>query len=154
MSPYRTLPLDRTTERSVAALRLVAAVVVAGAAIWLALLRPSGAAWICIGGAFVASLAWLGMAAAARRRVQRAEDHRLVIGEDGLTLVEGARVRRSAWEEIEAIEVDEDRLVVVVRLRGEEEPIVVEPRYGGLGVFDLDRAIRAAREQAARPPAG
>ncbi len=153
MSPYRTLPLDRDAERSVALLRLVAAVVVAGAAIWLALLRPAGAVWICILGSLVASLAWLGMAAAARRRLRRAQDHRLVLDPEGLALVDGDRERRAPWEAVEAVEVDEDRLVVVVRVRGEDAPIVVEPRYGGLGVLDLDAAIRAARDQAERPAA-
>jgi len=89
------------------------------------------------------------MGLAARRRLRDASRWRLVLGPEGLSLIEGARERRVAWEDVAAIETDDDRLVVEIRLRNEAEPLVVEPRYGGLGVVDLEAAILAAREQAA-----
>src|SRR5687768_2876881 len=121
MSAFRTLPLDRAAERSVATLRLVAAVAVAAGATWLVLLRPPVQVWICAGLSLVASVAWLAMAAAARRRLRDAERHRLVLDPEGLTLLEGERERRVAWDSVQSIETNEDRLVVEVRVEGEDE---------------------------------
>ncbi len=151
MSAFRTLPLDRGAERSVAALRLVAAASVAIAAVWIVFLRPNALAWACVALAVVTALAWVGMAAAGRRRMRNAERFRLALERDGLTLIEGAKERRASWDDVESIRTDEESLRVEVRVR-DEEPIVIEPRYGGLGAHDLEAAIRAAKEEA-RPEA-
>lgn len=151
MSAFRTLPLDRGAERSVATLRLVAAAAVAIGAIWLILLRPPAQVWLCVILALVASFAWIVMALGARRRLRRAEDHRLVLDAGGLALFEGENERRVAWDAVDSIETDEERLVVEVRIRDEAAPIVVEPRYGGLGLVELEEAIRKAKEEAAGP---
>lgn len=131
------------SERSVARLRLVAAAVVGVGAVWLALLGPPPAGWLCVVGGLGASIMWLVMAFRARRRTADADRQRLVLGPDGLALVEGARERTVPWDAVDAVEIDEERLVVRVLVRG-EEPVAIEPRYGGLGAYDLREAIRRA----------
>jgi hypothetical protein len=43
--------------------------------------------------------------------------------------------------------VDEDRLLLrVARRRG--RPLEIEPRYGGVGLYELLEAVRGARERA------
>ncbi|HEY8427492.1 MAG TPA: hypothetical protein VIL20_03925, partial [Sandaracinaceae bacterium] len=118
------------------------------------LVERSRAAWACAALSLLASFAWIGMGLTARRRLRDAGRWKLVLAAEGLSLIEGPRRRRVAWEDVEAIETNDDRLVVEIRVRGEAEPIVVEPRYGGLGVVDLEAAIRAAHEEATRRGAG
>jgi hypothetical protein len=145
--PFRILPLDRSSERAVAALRLTAAVVVVGGAVWLALVAEDPKLWVCSGAAFVASLAWLAMGLRARGRIRDAARHRLVLDPQALTLVEGPLERRVPWADVRQIEVDEERLVVRVSIAG-GEPVIIEPRFGGLGVHDLEAAVRRARDHA------
>jgi len=151
--PFRTLPLDRSSERAVAALRLTAAVVVLGGAIWLALVAADPKLWVCSGAAFLASAAWLAMGLRARGRIRNAEQHRLVLRPQALHLVEGGRERRVLWADVREIEVDEERLVVRVSI-ADGEPLIIEPRFGGLGVHDLEAAVRRARDRAVDPAIG
>jgi len=152
-SPFRTLPLDRQSERAVAALRLTAAIVVGAAAVWLALLDPGVKMWVCIGGAMVASLAWVAMALGARKRRTDAERHRLVLEPGGLHLVEGTEERRVSWADVERIETDEERLVVRVSVR-DGQALTIEPRYGGLGTHELEAAVRRAHAAASQEDSG
>ncbi len=142
-SVFRTLPLDRQAERSAALLRLVAALVVALGAIWLVLLSPPVWVWACAALAIAASIMWIVMGLRARRRLVDAARHRLVLDEHALSLVEGDDERQIPWGAIESIALDEERLVVRVNVR-DEERLDIEPRYGGLGAYDLEAAIRRA----------
>ena len=54
-----------------------------------------------------------------------------------------------AWDDIASISADEDRLVVAVAPR-EGEPVVIPPRYGGLGMYELESAIEEARDRVER----
>jgi hypothetical protein len=146
-SPFRTLSLDRGSERSVAALRLTAAALVVCGSIWLLSIRPPLAAWACAGGGIVASLAWLVMGLRARRRIRDADRHRLVLEPEALHLVEGDRERRIAWADVTQVELAEDRLVVRVSVT-DGEALSIEPRFGGLGAHDLEAAVRRARDEA------
>lgn len=127
-----------------AALRLTAAAGVFGAAIWLVVESPAPRFQVIAGLSMIAVLAWLAMALRARRRLATPERHRLVLAPEGLRLVEGERERQIPWSDVESIEIEDERLVVQVRVRG-AEPLLVEPRYGGLGAHALESALRQAR---------
>lgn len=150
-SPFRSLSLD-ASERSTARLRLVAAAVVGLAAVWVAALKPPPAGWLCVAVGLLASLMWLAMGMRARRRLADPDRQRLELRADGLTLVEGGAQRYVAWHELESLGVDEERLVVRLRIRAQDDPIDIEPRYGGLGAYDLEEAIRRARDAATEGP--
>lgn len=92
------------------------------------------------------------MSLRARRRLLDAERHRLVLGPDALTLVEGDRERQIPWDAIESIATDEEKLVVRVCVQGEER-LDIEPRYGGLGAHALEAELRRALEAATREDA-
>lgn len=149
--PFRTLPLDRSSERADAALRLTAAVVVLGGGVWLALVAQDPKLWVCSGAALLASAAWLAMGLRARRRIRDAERHRLDLRPEALHLLEGRVERRVRWADVRQIEVDEERVVVRVSL-ADGEPVILEPRFGGLGVHDLEAAVRRARDRAIAAP--
>lgn len=148
-SPFRSLPLDGS-EGAVARLRIVAAVAVGLGALWLAAVRPSAGAWLCILAGLGASLMWLAMGMRGRRRAASAERHRLDLEPTGLVLVEGPEERRVDWGAVESVTVDEERLVVSIRVRGDRD-LCIEPRYGGLGAYALQGVIQGAM-RAARDP--
>lgn len=148
-SPFRTLPLDQRSERAVLALRLTAALIVTAAAVWLAALATRLEAWLFVALGLASALAWTVMVRRARARLAQADRYRLTLDPEGLRLVEGETERRVAWREVEAVETDEERLVVRVSVEG-HEALLIEPRYGGLGVHDLEEVIRRALEEASR----
>lgn len=127
---------------------MVGAIVIAVCAIWLVVVtRMTLAHWLVVAIAALVSLVWIAMFARARRRLASPDRHELRLTPDELVLVEGPREERLAWGEIARIEVDEDRLVVRIEAPG-RDPMTIEPRYGRLGVTELERAIRAAYETA------
>jgi hypothetical protein len=145
--PFGVLGLDAAAERSTGRLRLVAAAATLAGAIGIALASPPAAGWACAALGLLASLMWVGMWARARRVVRDEERHYLALEPGGLRLSEGASETRVPWDEIDEIEVDEDRLVLQVK-RTTGAPVRVEPRYGGLGVHDLEAAVRRACQAA------
>jgi hypothetical protein len=150
LQPLR-LTLDRDEIRVTARMRLVAAVVTGVAAIWLAWVERSiGFRLLGLtGGLFAAR--WLLVYRNAARTVSSADAHYLEITTERLTVASGAQQRAIPLEHVERIELDEDRLVVVLRL-GSGEELPIEPVYGGLGLRDLAETLE--RYLSARPRLG
>jgi hypothetical protein len=143
---YRTLQLDRRNERAVAWLRLIAGIVVLGCAAWIISTSPDWKALLLailglLGGAF-----WVTSFVRARARLRKATQHSLAIEADGLTLTEGDRVTHLSWTEVRTIEVDEDRLAV--RIEKESGALELEPRYEGVGLYELRGALHDAWKRA------
>jgi hypothetical protein len=146
----RTLELDAAAERSVAWLRLVAALASLVAAGWLVMIVPPGRGLLCAGLGAAGALLWLGLFVRGRCVVRRAGEHRVVLGAGELTLHEGPRVVRIPWEEIASVRADEEHLVVEV-MPHTGAPLGIEPRYGGLGMYELAAAIEEARIEGCVP---
>lgn len=119
----------------------------------------AGGAWLfwSSDGALLAAVALAGLIFAtawvftARRSVANiggTDEHYLDIGETGLTIRAGTNVRSLAWSEVRAIEIDEDRLVVQLRLQPEGS-VAIEPQYGALGLRELAETLEKARETGA-----
>lgn len=145
LSSAAIYPLDTSAERSTARLRLGAAFCVAVAATWLAFSDPG------VVGGFFAALGWLialGWIAAYRRALRRVREsgrYYLALGRDGLQIAQGKEPVHIPWHDVSGAEIDEERLVVLLR-RGEKEPFTIEPMWQGLGVYDLQDAIVRARK--------
>ena len=92
----------------------------------------------------VFAVIWVVSARRSLTQLARSEDHYLDIGPSGLTLRNGPDARSLSWSEIDAVEIDEDRLVVRLRLQGSGS-LAVEPHYGSLGLRELAEAIERAR---------
>jgi hypothetical protein len=95
--------------------------------------------------ALAVALYWTFAFAKALRRAKIRVALRL--DEEGLHLEEGERRTDVPWGVVDAVEVDEDRLVVRVVRRG-DDPLVVEPIWRGTSVYALADAVRAARDAA------
>jgi hypothetical protein len=133
--------LDVELEQSNAQLRLVAAVLAAAAGIWLVWVEHS--VWLRL--TALASVAfavhWTLGFRKTSRVTQAAARHFLEISTQRLTLASGASERTIAFERVQRIELDEDRLAVVLRMDSGEE-LAIEPMYGGLDLRGLGETLQ------------
>lgn len=137
--------LDIAHEQTDARLRLSAAIVAGGAALWLAWVDTS--VWLRV--AALVSLLFAARFIASYRKVRRlaqtASAHYLEITTEGVTLADGAGQRSVPFERITRIELDEDKIAVVLRA-GETEELSVEPVYGGLALRELADTLHRYRQ--------
>lgn len=128
-------------------LRAIGAAVTLASVGWLAFVLRNwvGLLFGALGTLF--GFVWMAMIAAARRRARSVVALRLL--EDRFEYEDGRVVERHAWSEVERVEVDEERLSVAVTL-SDGRIVHVEPHFRGVGVYDLEHAVSAART-AARP---
>ena len=110
---------------------------------WLIALRPPFRMWIWIGLTTVATMFWIVRSVAARGRARAPERHFVRLEPDRIVLGAGDAKRTVRWGDVEEVAVDEDRLVVRLRVDGADD-LAIEPRYGGLSLYELDEALRAA----------
>jgi len=136
------LQLDLRAERAIARLRVSAALIVALSSGWLVALPYLLPRLFALAG-FAFALLWLVRAARMRRQIRSATDHYLELDRDALRLREGERTERVPWSEVESISVDEDRLLLRVARR-QGRILEIEPRYGGVGLYELFEAVRRA----------
>lgn len=136
--PYATLRAGRA-DADEARLRIVAAVLSSLGAGLYALARPGPFSIVVSVTVIAAGVAW---AARARRTAERATlDTLLVLAPSGLTLAPGPEI---PWSVTTGVEVDEDRLVVVVH-RSDGDPVILEPVYDGISVYDLAQRVERCR---------
>ncbi|MCA9582970.1 MAG: hypothetical protein KC416_14320, partial [Myxococcales bacterium] len=92
--------------------------------------------WVVVVACLAAVLGWGLSVVRTRRRSHLASRYYLDLSAEGLALAEGEARHQIAWAEVEGIWVDEERIQVVIERKG-EEPLRIEPRYGGLGAYGL-----------------
>lgn len=97
--------------------------------------------------AILLSLAWLAQARRVRKRAGDVRPAALVVHEQGMLLEEAERETFVPWREIARIEVDEERLDVVLT-RNDGSLLRVEPRYAGVDIHELVRTLDDARASA------
>lgn len=145
-SPFRTLRAGRA-DLDEARLRILAAMVCSLGAGLYALARPGPFAIVVSLTVIAAGVAW---ARRANRSAARASlDVLLELAPTGFTLAPSPEV---AWTLVTGVEVDEDRLVVLVHRSG-GEPVVIEPLYDGISVYDLAALFERCRSFGQSPRA-
>jgi hypothetical protein len=135
------LMLDTANERVLAGIRLGAAVIALAAGVWLAWVE--GRWWLRLTAfASVAfALRWFTSLRAARAALADSSGQYLEITSEHVVIAGLGSERKVARADVQAVELDNDRLVVVLRLKdGEAFPI--EPRYGGFTVRELGEVLR------------
>lgn len=141
----QTYALDASAERSVGRLRLLGAFVVAPAGIVWALQGPGTVGWVLIALAWIASLGWISAWARARRRIRRSDEWALRIDSEGLCLRLGGLDHVVGWNELRGVEVDEERLVVVIE-RTDGSTLRVPPLFNA-GLYDLKEALEQRHQR-------
>jgi hypothetical protein len=137
------LMLDTQSELTHARLRSAAAVLALCAGAWLAWVE--GRWWLRVT-AFVSlafAMRWLSTQRAAFAALAESEPHYLEIAVDKLTIAAGPNVRVVPRDAVRAVELDDDRLVVLLCLQNGEE-LAIEPRYGRLTLRELGETLQRA----------
>jgi hypothetical protein len=97
------------------------------------------------------ALMWLRQARVAHARARAPEEHSLTVHERGLVLREGTRVCSLAFRDVTAVEIDEERLDIVLK-RNTGDTLRIEPRYAGVAIDELMRRLSEAwRRDGHRP---
>lgn len=147
-NPTQRLFLDVREVRDRTRLRLFATLPALAGGVWLCWISDS---WLlrafALAGVTFGAL-WLLSARRSAAQLQTASEHYLDIGQEALQVCSGPEHRTLPWSEIEAVEIDGDRLVTVLRLRG-GETLAIEPQYGQLALEALAECLERARRQAA-----
>lgn len=143
LQPLR-LKLDVALEQSNAQLRLAAAVVAGVAGIWLAWVEHT--VWLRLTALVSAAFAarWIMKFRSTARLARSAPEgygHFLEITTQRVTLATGTGQRVVPLASVARIELDEDRLAVVLCLLDGEE-LAIEPVYGSLGLHDLGDTLQ------------
>ena len=99
------------------------------------------------------SLVWLGQARRALRVSRTADAHYLGVYQDGFVLAEGPRRTSVPFSRVEDLDIDEERLDIVVKL-STGETLRLEPRYPGVAIHDLVRSLQEAWGQQAHHVGG
>jgi len=146
ISPFRTLRAGRV-DRDEASLRIVAAVVCALGAGLYALSHPGVFSIIVSVTVIAAGVAW---GRRANRSAARATlETLLVLAPTGVTIESAPEI---AWPDVTGVEVDEDRLVVLVH-RSTGDAVVIEPVFDGISVYDLAAMVERCRSFGQSPDA-
>jgi len=139
VAPVR-FEVDRRDERQLAWLRLGAALLLLVCGLWLLWLPFTLPRLVGLAGLiFALRFAKLGFAG-LRAGDGTLSTHYLALDRDGLRLAEGGPPRFVPWSDLQAIETDEDRLVLRLHEKG-GDVIEVEPRYPDVGLEQLREAI-------------
>ena len=139
----RRFEASSSAELSLARLRLVTALVALMASLAVLLSKvPVPVFLVALVGTLV-SVAWIRLGLVARKRATRPSAYFLELYASGLAIGDGPRVQWLPWSEVCDIDVDEERLDIVVCVRG-REPVRLEPRYPGIAIHDLMATLRNA----------
>lgn len=145
------LDLDRRVVRETFTLRLLAYVIAALGGLWLAAVAQQIA--LRVTGVLACAFALMWLARGLRERSAALQvTHHVLLDHEGLAQCHADKITTRSWRDVGAVTVDEDRLVVVIDSPTHAR-LVLEPIYGGLGVYALRDVIaetwRAATTSAA-----
>lgn len=135
------LYFDESSERSYARLRAISTILLIPASVFL-LIRGGFLGKLLGVAGFTLSLSYLRR---LRRPALKPPIDSLALGAGRIVLYEGEASTTLAREDIEKLSLDEEKLLVRIKLKGGGE-IELQPGYGGLGAVALlqriDRALR------------
>lgn len=136
--------LDVREVRDRMRLRSIASLPALGGGLWLLWIANNLLLRVLAIAGIVFAVIWVALTRRHLTQLAHAADHYLDISPAGLTIQSGAQVRSVAWSDIDAVEIDEDRLAVRLRVQ-HGSAIAIEPQYGALGLRELAEMIERAR---------
>ncbi len=135
--------VDAATELSLARLRFVAAGLASLGAVAMLLSSLPFVIMLVAVLSLLVSLGWMAKARSTEKRARSPQDHFLAVHAAGLDLADGPSRTWVMWASVTQIDVDEERLDIVVE-RADGEPLRLEPRYPGVEIHDLMHTLRNA----------
>ncbi len=138
---------DAEAERSVGRLRLFGALVLAiMATVLMASGKATAGAWVVVVVAWLVAVGWLVAFSRMRVRVRRRGEHTLDLDAQTLRMSRGAVLTTLAWDDVLAVDVDEDRLVVQIALADGRSvdipPVWRGPNSKRITIYELRDEIR------------
>jgi len=134
----------REAELSFSRLRLTSAVVAAGASLAVLLARVPVAVFLVGALGLAVSLAWTIQALRSAQRAKNPGATYLAVHTRGLEWADAPKAPIwVAWDAVSGLEVDEERLDVLVSFKA-ASPLHIEPRYPGVEIHELVRRMRNA----------
>ncbi|MDB4973212.1 MAG: hypothetical protein JWN48_1553 [Myxococcaceae bacterium] len=100
--------------------------------------------------AVLLSVAWLAQARRLSRAARDPKRPALIAHAGGLALEEAGRNDWLSWSDVVRIEVDEERLDIVITKR-DAATLRIEPRYQGVDLYDLVRTLDGIWRSALAP---
>jgi len=143
-----TLPLrldaDRRALRETLWLRGTAALITIVSSAWLTATQNH---WVlAIGGALAGGFAIVWLRRGLRDHAHALHgDQNVLLDHNGITHQRAGEAIHVGWDNVVSVDVDEDRLIVNLACRGRPD-LIIEPCFGGLGVYDLQAVIAGARK--------
>jgi uncharacterized iron-regulated membrane protein len=144
LARFEASPSD---QRALAHLRTACAILAALGAITMMLGTMSVPVLMIALLGLLISVAWLAQARRLRRSAAAPEPGSLTVYGAGYALREHDRNDWVAWSDVEKIEVDEERLDIVVTKR-DACRVRIEPRYAGVDLYELVHTLDNARASA------
>lgn len=135
--------VDAATEHSLARLRFWAACLASVGAVAMLLSSLPFVIMLVAVLALLVSLGWMAKARSTEKRAKAPQDHFLALYASGLEVAEGPSRTWVLWDSVTHIDVDEERLDIVLE-RANEDPLRLEPRYPGVEIHDLMHTLRNA----------
>jgi hypothetical protein len=135
--------VDPGAERGLSRLRTASAVVASLGAVAILLGRVPIPVFLAALLALLVSVFWLAQAQKAKARARTPASHFLAIHRAGLWLGEGREPTFLPFDSVTNIEVDEERLDIVLTRR-DAPPFRLEPRYPGVAIHALMDTLRNA----------
>jgi hypothetical protein len=144
------------SQRALATLRAVCALLALAGSAAMLLGKLSVTLFLTALLAVLLSVAWLAQARRLRRAARETKRPALVAHRDGLLLEESTRNEWLPWSDLARIEVDEERLDIVVTKR-DTTVVRIEPRYQGVDLYELVHTLNQVlasdvRSRAEEPP--
>ena len=129
-------PVDTATIAAIGRFRLIGALACTGSGIWIALMGPELLGWTVAVLAWAISLFWFGAYLGSRRAVTQQATQGLTLDADGAKWSHRGTPQSLSWTDVQGVEVDDDRLVLVVKTTTGATQ-TVEPAYRGLSLYDM-----------------
>jgi hypothetical protein len=144
LARFEASPSD---QRALAYLRTVCAVLAGSGALVVLLGKVSVPVFLIALLGLLISLAWLGQARRLRGAAAHSEPTALVVYRAGFALLAPRRNDWIPFADVERIEVDEERVDVLVTKR-DASTLRVEPQYTGVDIYELVHTLDNARASA------
>jgi hypothetical protein len=144
--PSRRFEVDRSALDTAAALRGAAAMLAGVAGLWLLAVAQAWVPRALALAGLVFAFFW-GRAQWRHLRTRERVSGYLELAPATLVISDGSATRHIALADVRSVEVDDDRLEVLLQLAS-GEALRVEPQYRGVGLHELARLLHEAASRA------
>jgi hypothetical protein len=132
--------LDTQAIIAVGRLRLCGAIACTASGAWIAAMSPGLLGWFVAIIAWLISLFWVVAYRSSLKAVQRDQGNGVLLNKAGVQWCKRGETLSLPWESISVVEIDEDRLILVLKTE-DGRTHSLEPHYQGLSVYEMANRV-------------